>query len=905
LSEGHCDTGVAAFVRQLPGDTLRRIAVFFVVAALASGASVSADESQKPQATETPLFERDIHPLLKTYCWKCHGGEGYAGELDFRSLPLILKGGKNGAVLEPGSSATSRLYQKLAAKEMPPGEALKPTDAHLATIKAWIDAGAPAKYTGGPPTDEEAPQPSDDDRNWWAFRKPAPPAVPAVRNAHLVRTPIDAFMLARLEEKGLAFSPEADRLSLLRRASLDLTGLPPAPEEIEAFLADDGPAAWQKLIDRLLESPHYGERWGRHWLDAAGYVDTNGADNDADIINIRENGWHYRDYVVAAFNADKPYDRFLLEQIAGDELVDWRGADKFTPEIRELLTATGFLRPAADDTSAMELNTADVRHRVLYDNLQTFSTNVLGLTIHCAQCHSHKFDPISQADYYRLLAIFAPAYNVQNWKNPTERFLADVSPAEKAEIDNRSGDIDKQVGELNRQLAEIRQPVRQRLFEARLATLPEAIREDTRKALETAADKRSEVQKYLAEKLGAALAVKPEDIAAALDEATRNAVAEREQKVAGLNGSKKSYGKIQAVWDVGPAPAVYLNRRGGYEMPGAAVEPAFPAVLVQDAAEGMQPAVPGAPTSGFRTALAHWLTGSDHPLTARVIVNRVWQQYFGRGIVSTPDNFGRSGALPTHPELLDWLAREFVDSGWRFKTLHRLILNSSVYRQSSHEPAQTSTTAHAPDDGRAVDPDNRLLWRMPLRRLESEIIRDSILAVSGSLDPTLAGPPVPIKPMPDGMVVVESPKQPTAANPFRRSLYLVSRRNYQPTELSVFDQPLVATNCTRRTSAAVALQSLTMLNGEFITAQAEQFARRVIATAGPDDCRRIEVAFQLALTRSPSPDELELTRRLLDRQHERERAFAAPDKTPVQFDERALFHVCHMLLNTNEFLYVP
>jgi hypothetical protein len=570
-----------------------------------------------------------------------------------------------------------------------------------------------------------------------------------------------------------------------------------------------------------------------------------------------------------------------------------------------LLTATGFLRPAADDTAAQELNTADVRHRVLYDNLQTFSTNVLGLTIHCAQCHSHKFDPIAQADYYRLLAIFAPAYNVQNWKNPTERFLADISPAEKAEIDSRNGEIDKQVAELNRELGEIRQPVRQRLFEAKLATIPEAIRDDTRKAIETAADKRSDVQKYLADKLGPTLAVKPDDVAAALDEPARQIVAEREQRLAALNASRKSYGKIQAVWDVGQAPRVYLHRRGGYETPGAPVEPGFPAVLVSHATGALPKAAPGAPTSGYRTALARWLTCPDHPLTARVIVNRVWQQYFGRGIVSTPDNFGRSGAMPTHPELLDWLAREFVESGWRFKTLHRLIVNSSVYRQSSREPAQSSTASHAPADGPAIDPDNRLLWRMPLRRLESEIIRDSVLAVSGSLDPTLAGPPVPIKPMPDGMVVVESPKQPTAANPFRRSLYLVSRRNYQPTELSVFDQPLVATNCTRRTSAAVALQSLTMLNGEFVTTQAEQFARRVIATAGPDDCRRIEVAFQLALTRSPSPDELELTRRLLDRQHERERVFAAPDVTPAQVDERALFHVCHMLLNTNEFLYVP
>jgi hypothetical protein len=875
-------------------DLVRNIVVSpFLMAAL-SGAVARGDETRGgAPAPPVPQFERDIHPLLKTYCWKCHGGEGFKAGLDFRSLPLILKGGKNGKVLEPGSAEKSLLYQKLAAREMPPGDALKPTDAHLATIKAWIAGGAPARYTGGQLSEDEAPPITDEDRQWWAFRKPVRPAVPAVKHAARVRSPIDAFLLARLEARGLSFAPEADRSALVRRAYLDVVGLPPTPAAIDDFLADTAPDAWERLIDRLLESPHYGERWGRHWLDAAGYVDTNGSDNDATIINLREGAWKYRDYVIRAFNSDKPYDRFLLEQIAGDELVDWRNAATFRPETKELLTATGFLRPAADDTSAPELNTADIRHRVLYDTLQTFSSNVLGLTMHCAQCHSHKFDPIAQADYYRLLAIFAPAYNVQDWKHTTERVLADVSPAEKQEIDRKNADIDRQVAELKGQLDEIRQPVRQKLFEAKLATLPEPIRQDTRSAVETPADKRNEVQKYLAEKLGALVAVKPDEVAAALDETQKGTVAQRERQIGDLTGARQSYGKIQALWDVGPAPAVYLYRRGGYETPGAPVEAGFPAVLTAAIPGAPSPAGPDASTSGYRCALARWLTEPEHPLTARVIVNRVWQQYFGRGIVATPDNFGRSGAAPTHPDLLDWLATEFVRSGWKFKALHRLILTSSAYRQSSRV---------VDPDPMKVDPENLLLWRMPLRRLESEIIRDSVLAVSGRLDQTIGGPPVPIKPLPDGMVVVETQNLPAGATPFRRSLYLVSRRNYQPTELSVFDQPLLATNCTRRTSAAVALQSLTMLNGEFVSGQAEQFSRRVLASA-TEEPQQIELAFKLVLARPPTPDEADLARGLLARQ--RERISAEPGTTADQARDRAVFHLCLMLLNTNEFLYVP
>jgi hypothetical protein len=872
-------------------------------------AIVNAADPPKPLR-----FEVDVVPILRAYCWKCHGGEGRAAGLDMRSLPLLLAGGKSGPAIVRGSAANSRLVQRLAAGQMPPGNELKPTEAHLATLRAWLDSGAAAMYEGGALTQAEAPQIQPKDREWWAFRKPIRSAVPTVQHQDRVRKPIDAFLLRRLEEKGLSFSPDADRLTLVRRVALDLIGLPPSPQEVDAFLSDTSPDAYHNLIERLLASPHYGERWGRHWLDAAGYVDTVGSDNDAGIIEERERIWKYRDYVIRSFNHDKPFDRFLLEQLAGDELVDWRNATEFTPEIKDLLIATGFLRQAADVTYAPELNTADIRHQVLYDTVQIIAGNVLGLTVHCAQCHTHKFDPIPHADYYRLAAFFAPAYDAQNWKHSKERFLFDVAAPEKLSIDTHNAEVDRQVAELQKQVAAIRAPFEQKLFDAKLATIPEAVRADTKAALDTPADKRNDVQKYLAEKLGPLLKVMPAEVEQALDDAARQKTSESNKRIAELNGTKRSYDKIQVLWDLGPPPRNYLYRRGDYQTPGAEVSPGVPAVLDDPAQPFVLPTPPaGSPTNGYRTALARWLTRPDHPLTARVFVNRVWQQYFGRGIVATPDNFGASGAEPSHPELLDWLATEFVANGWSVKELHRLIVQSTAYRQASRvesrevrvESKAESPASHlSPLDSRlTLDPDNVLLWRMPLRRLESEIVRDNILAVSGALDRTPGGPPIPLKSNPDGSVEIDAAKLPTPTSLFRRSLYLFSRRNYQLTELNVFDQPVVAHNCTRRTSTAVVLQSLAMLNGPFIFTQAERFADRVKQTAGADVARRIETAFRLSLCRPPNSDEVSASREFLIRQATR---YEAQKKlTPEQAADAALTNLCQMLLNTNEFLYVP
>lgn len=850
--------------------------------------AASADEPQT-----APRFERDVVPILKAYCWKCHGGEARVADLDARALPLLLRGGKSGPAVQRGASQTSLLYQKLAAQEMPPKGELQPTDEHRELLRRWLDAGAQADYDTNPSDAEHVDVPSTE--SMWAFRPPVRPAVPEVKNAARARTAIDPFLLSKLEAAGLDFAPPADRRVLIRRLSFDVLGLPPDPAELEAFLNSseaDGPAT-AALIERLLASPQYGERWGRHWLDAAGYVDTIGSDNDASIIEPREGIWRYRDWVVRALNADMAYDQFLLEQIAGDELVDWRNAAHFTPELQDRLIATGFLRQAADTTYAPELNTADIRHQVLYDTLQILGTNVLGLTLHCCQCHDHKFDPLLQSDYFRIAAVFSPAYDVQNWKHSKDRFLPDVSAAEKQAIDDHNASTERRLGEHWQQIQQIRQPFRDRLIDTKLSTLPEAIRADVRTAVGTPAEKRTEVQKYLADKLGSTIAVTDAEIDAARDEPAKRTETELRRQMNELVRGKRSYGKIQALWDSGPPPPSYLYRRGDYTTPGETVRPGVIAALNPPSQfrEFVTPAKENV-TSGYRTALARWLIQPDHPLTARVMVNRVWQHYFGRGIVATTENFGPSGSPPTHPELLDHLATEFVAHGWSLKWLHRQILNSAAYQQS----------LQVNDDARQIDPDNALLGRMPVKRLESESVRDAMLAVSGVLDPLPGGPPVPLKPNADGSVEIDVAKCTTPTAPFRRSLYVFCRRNYQLSELSVFDQPAIAHNCTARPSSAVVLQSLSMLNGRFAFEMAERLAERIRHSAGNGTSERIDAAFRYALSRSPFPEEIALCTQHLQTQTERYQSQKSLAMDAAA--DAALIDLCQMLLNTNEFLYV-
>ena len=589
------------------------------------------------EAETPPQFETDVLPILTAHCFKCHGLEAAMVGLDLRTPPLILRGGDNGTIVTKGSADESLLYKRISTATMPPSGELKLREEQIETIRRWIDAGLPATRTYGDAAKTESPKVSEEDRQYWAFQKLARPKVPKVRRKSRVRTPIDAFVLAKLEEKGLGFSAEAGKRALIRRAYFDLIGLPPSPEEIDEFLAEPSKEAYGQLLDRLLNSPHFGERWGRHWLDQGGYSDSRGMDNDAAIITNAEGKWRYRDYVVRAFNEDKPFDRFVTEQLAGDELVDWRSAEEFTPETRELLIATSFLRSAPDRTDLRELNTADQRYGIAHLTLGNVSSSILGLTVGCAKCHSHKYDPIPHTDYYQLLSIFTPAFNPQSWVQPEERQLPDVSEAEKKEIERHNEEIDKQAEPFTKPLADLRRPYEERLLEEKLVAIPDPLRDDARVAVQTHQDKRTALQKYLFAKLGKMLEVSEEEVDAALEksEEDKARASELQRQIDPYDAQRKEYGTIQAVYDVGPPSPAYLLRRGEFQNPGRQVEPGFLSVLTEDAQDlGFEISGAQGKTSGRRLAFAKWLTEENTPaasLVARVVASRLWQHLLGRG----------------------------------------------------------------------------------------------------------------------------------------------------------------------------------------------------------------------------------------------------------------------------------
>ena len=826
------------------------------------------------------LFEEEVAPIIRAYCLRCHGLEGRHAELDLRTMPLIRKGGGSGVVVVPGLAERSLLFQVLTPGERQerheramgeveqgsrqglPRLRFRPTSNHANVIGAWINAGARARDTESVLHPEQAPPLTDEDRQWWSFRKPVRPPVPLVNNEHRVRNPLDAFLLNRLEEKGLSFSNDAGPEVLVRRVYLDLVGFPPTPAAINTYLNDHSPDRYERLIDQLLASPHYGVKWGRHWLDAAGYTDVVGHDDLIDSTWLQNGIWRYRDYVIGSWNADKPFDRFLLEQIAGDELVEWRDAETYSPEIIEHLVATGFLRLARDQTHEQVSDRIIHRENTLVELLTTFGTGVLGLTIQCSQCHSHKYEPISQLDYYRFRSLFTPAYNPQDWRHSWgERFES------------------------------------------------ETFREDSGpgRYLHVITEKQYEKIQASNDAIDVQIAALKEQLPSEPDDKHSEQVTEIELAVNELQRRKQRPELVQALWDVGPPPPQYLLTRGDYERPGVEVTAGVFAVLDDPQSPFTVPVSgPDARTSGYRTALGRWLIRADHPLTARVFMNRVWQRYFERGIVETTGNFGQSGSLPSHPKLLDWLATEFVSGGWKLKRMHRLILTSTAYRQSSTRSGDSQSAGPAVESvkGQPIDPDNRLLWKMPLRRIDSEVLRDSILAVSGTLNSAMGGPPVVTLANDDGTALdFHGDALADANDEFRRSVYLVNRRNYSVTTLKVFDQPVMATNCTQREESAVVLQSLTLLNDSFIQQQAAAFADRVYRMAGQSESRRILVAFRLALGRHPDAREMIVSRDLLREQanlyHE---ANTNEDGPPAA--DLALTELCHMLLSTNEFLYI-
>jgi hypothetical protein len=759
-------------------------------------------------------------------------------------------------------------------------------------VRAEESVSQPGKGSG-----EEAPLESFTplQRSHWAYQPLKRPAPPEVRDGRWVRNPIDRFILAELESAELPHAPEADRIALIRRVTYDLTGLPPSPEQISAFLADTRPDAYERLVDRLLESSQYGERWAQHWLDLAHYADSNGFELDAE----RPDAWRYRDWVVRALNSDLPYDRFLALQIAGDEI---------RPGDPDALIATGFGRCGPREVVGGNIIPEVKRQSELTEITTTVGSVFLGLTIGCARCHDHKFDAIPSADYYRLQAFFAGSE------------LVDLPIAGKAEIDAFDAakkSVEKKASPLREQLAAIEAPYRKRIAEAKHAMLTA----DERRVMALPESQRTSAQKRLVQGLQTSLRITWEDVAAAV--ATKPADHQQRETL------KKAIYEIERTLPRPPAhamalvdhkataPDTFILRRGEYRNRGPRVRPRPPGVILasqRPASFVIEKVASSTGTTGRRSVLARWLAESDNPLVARVIANRLWQYHFSRGIVATSSDFGARGEPPSHPDLLDWLASEMKSGGWRLKPMHRLIVTSATYRQSSKPVARLTTE----------DPDNSLLGRMNRRRLDAEGIRDTMLAVSGELNPKMAGPGVlarlekEVKDLifTEAEVVDLWPEDRDKSEHLRRSLYLFRKRNVRYPLLESFDAPDAQFPCPRREASTHALQALNLLNSDFALGRAKALAGRILREAGNDQGGRVRRAYQLVLCRDPSSSEQTRSHEFLASQTEivrREMKSGRPFSRPSGLVDRSLepaegaawVDLALAMLNCNEFLYVP
>ncbi|MEO8426085.1 MAG: PSD1 and planctomycete cytochrome C domain-containing protein [Verrucomicrobiota bacterium] len=860
---------------------------------------------------KTPSTQHEIIPIFLQHCAPCHGAQQREGGLDLRTKASMLRGGKSGPALILGKPDESLLVRRIQSQECPPSKRLveasvKPVAASaLAKVIEWIASGAPEASEepdlAGTPQD---PLVHDKDRDFWSFRPPQAVLPPLVRQPALVRNPIDAFVLSKLEAKGLSFALEASESDLLRRVHFDLTGLPPSPEETEAFLADTDPQAYEKMVDRLLASPRYGERWGRYWLDVAGYADAEGR-REQHLPRLF--AYRYRDYVIRAFNTDKPYDRFLTEQIAGDELADYEHAPSITQEIYDNLVATGFLRMGPDPTWANSTGFVPDRLDVVADAIDILGSGVMGLTFKCARCHDHKFDPIPQRDYYRLVDLFKGAFDEYDWLKPDlrsfggaanigkigERSLPFVLPEERQAWEKHNQELQVEIDARNTELREEETRLKERFRDAQLAALSERLRDDVLKMLTTPAANRTAAQVQFAEQYEKKLAPDRNELKK-FDAAFKKHC----EEIDSLQGKKRPEPRIAALWDRGEPSPTYIYRRGDFQRTGSLVKGGVPAVLCDGRASfELRPPWPEARKTGRRLALARWLTRPDNPVTTRVMVNRIWKNHFGQGIVKSLGNFGKMGARPTNPELLDWLSNEFVRQGWRMKPLHRLILTSRAFRQSSIVSSEQI----------AADPENVLLSRMPLRRLEAEALWDSCLLVAGCLDETPFGPPVPVQVRGDGLVTAGQ-----SGNAWRRSIYGQQLRKEVPTLLELFDLPQMNPNCIERGDSIVAPQALHLMNDSVLRALATRFAQRVRREAGLVRERQVQRAYVIAFARSPSESETQLGVEVLRKisaagaDHRTGETIASAktgNETPSE-DGTALSTFCHALMNSAEFLYI-
>ncbi|MEO2010206.1 MAG: PSD1 and planctomycete cytochrome C domain-containing protein [Pirellulaceae bacterium] len=834
-------------------------------------------KSENPSATAKKINQHDVLPIMLLRCVTCHGPQLREGELDLRTRAAMQKGGKSGPAFVAADPDASLMIQRVETEACPPRELLlkffvrRPSSTEVEVLRNWIAAGAPeGDVTMDVATSESDPLVSDNERRHWAFQPPK-----AATDAQS----IDDFIRKKLIANDLSFAVEADRDILIRRAYFDLVGMPPPVEEWKKWRSSEQPNWYRAMIDHLLASPHYGERWGRYWLDVAGYADSEGG---VSADPIRQVAWKYRDYVIRAFNEDKPYDRFLLEQIAGDELLDYANAEVVTDEMVENLVATGFLRMGIDETGSRTMNFVPERLGVISDAIKVLGSGVMGLTLECARCHSHKYDPIPHRDYYRFKAIFQGAYDEHDWLTFKNRSLDVATTERRRRVAEINPPLTKHLKQLESRWKQAVAAMQMETLRQHYPAQSEADRVETLRALSIADNNRTQPQRILVEKLQRADVVADSQQPATVLEA-RRAIQVIEFDILQVRRQMEPPLAIRALWDRGEPSPTYILRRGEYDKPGRLVGPDVPSVLTN----GRTPfnaTPPFAGKTGRRLAFARWLTEPDHPLTARMIVNRIWYHHFGTGLVKSLENFGVKGDRPSHPQLLDWLAIELIDRGWSIKEMHRLIMNSRTYRQSSR----------ITDERQQVDSQNRLLSHMQLRRMNAESLRDSLLFVSGKLDDRQGGPPDGVSVDRDGMVTANS----TADGGWRRSIYLQYRRTEIPTMMDTFDYPEMGPNCIARNVSTVSPQSLMLMNNRHVRELAIAFAARVdeliIDPNNDDHGARVELVCQLALSRMPSDRELRLGIEILI---EMELAWKG-DRSA------ALESYCHTILNSAAFLYI-
>jgi hypothetical protein len=786
-------------------------------------------------------YREQIEPYLKAMCSSCHSADKHNGGLVVDSPSAFIEGGKSSGskLIMPGRGSASLLISYLNGKMQPrmPMGGIPATAAQIKMFESWINQGAKI----------------DQLKPIWPYTPPALHSIPTVKNNTWVKNPIDSFVLAKLEANGLKPAPPANKTALIRRVYADLVGEPPTPAEADAYLSDTSGTAYEKVVDRLLADPRYGERWGRHWLDLVRYADSNGFENDG----ARPRAWRYRDYVIKSFNSDKPYDRFLKEQLAGDEIY---------PNDADAIVATGYARLTPWD----ELST-DHEQRwqdYLNDVTDTTGSVMLGLTVGCARCHNHKYDRISQADYYSMQSFFVAT----KWQ---EQHL----PGDDPYAGKTASDRNKLV-EVRQRIKNLREKYRdQAIAEKKKSAKPnETVQVDDgdldRAMTPADAHNREELEnqeKTLQDRISPL-----EPVAEAISEESRT------------------------------APAEHLLLRGNLHTPGPEVQPEFITSLCggADRAAVVTPPATGR-TTGRRAALAAWIASSDNPMTARVMVNRIWQHHFGAGIVGTPSDFGRNGDKPTHPELLDWLALKFVQDGWSIKKMHRLMLLSATYQQSTKtDPAAVKT-----------DPSNRLLSHMNRIRLEGEALRDSILATSGRLNPEMYGPGVYPRVSDEVLSTGSTHKWGSSpeAEGLRRTVYVFQRRSLVLPIVEAFDAADMNNSCPRRAVTTIAPQALALFNGDFSRTESRYIAERVVKDAGSDPNSEIARAYQLILIRKPTAGQMALAQAFIEKQTQLHLAQPEskttvnnqPDASSIAAAKQAaLAELCHVLINTNEFLYL-